>query len=299
MPEQQTADDRTGPAQEVALFLRERREQIAQRWADAAVFRTVFTVSRDEAVEAGRAVVEALAAVAATGRVEDSEADGFTVVREQLARTVRSRTRAGASTGQISAETDALRRPVTELLLDELAEAPADHVGECTTALAVLMGTLRLVMLETSTVAGEELINRQRLELLEIATPVIKLWEGIVAVPLIGTLDSARSQVVMETLLDAVVEQHARLAILDITGVPTVDSLVAQHLMKTVAAARLMGAECIVSGIRPAIAQTIVHLGIDLSSVLTRASLADALAYALQQQGARIVPRAVAAAESR
>ena len=150
-------------------------------------------------------------------------------------------------------------------------------------------------MLETTTVSGQELINRQRLEMLEIATPVIKLWEGIVAVPLIGTLDSARSQVVMETLLDAVVEQHARFAILDITGVPTVDSLVAQHLMKTVAAARLMGAECIVSGIRPAIAQTIVHLGIDLSSVLTRASLADALAYALQEQGAHIVANPAAA----
>ncbi|MFE6177125.1 STAS domain-containing protein [Streptomyces sp. NPDC056464] len=297
MPEQRTAEDRLGPAEVVGDFLRQRREKIAQRWADAAVFRTVFTVSRDEAVEAGRAVVEALAAVAASGRVEDSEADGFTVVREQLTRTAQSRARAGATAGQISAEMDALRPPVTDLLLDELAEAPAEHRRECATALTVLMGTLRLVMLESTTTAGQELINRQRLELLEIATPVIKMWEGIVAVPLIGTLDSARSQVVMETLLDAVVEQHARIAILDITGVPTVDSLVAQHLMKTVAAARLMGAECIVSGIRPAIAQTIVHLGIDLSSVLTRASLADALAYALQQQGAHIVLNPASAAE--
>ncbi|MGV9237227.1 STAS domain-containing protein [Streptomyces nigra] len=299
MPEQHTAKDRTDPKQEVAAFLRERREQIAQRWADAAVFRTVFTVSRDEAVEAGRSVVEALAAVAASGRIEDLEADGFAVVREQLARTAQARARAGATMGQISAEMEALRPPVTELLLDELPGAPADHVRECTTVLAVLMGTLRLVMLETTTVAGQDLINRQRLEMLEIATPVIKLWEGIVAVPLIGTLDSARSQVVMETLLDAIVEQHARIAILDITGVPTVDSLVAQHLMKTVAAARLMGAECIVSGIRPAIAQTIVHLGIDLSSIQTRASLADALAYALQQQGAHIVPSAGPVVEPR
>ncbi|MFE4582545.1 STAS domain-containing protein [Streptomyces chartreusis] len=295
MPEQQTAEGRIGPAEEVGDFLRLRREQIAQRWADAAVFRTVFTVSRDEAVEAGRAVVEALAAVASSGRVEDSEADGFMVVREQLARTAHSRARAGATIGQISAEMDALRQPVTDLLLEELSGKPAEHRRECATTLAVLMGTLRLVTLETTTVSGQELINRQRLEMLEIATPVIKLWEGIVAVPLIGTLDSARSQVVMETLLDAVVEQHARFAILDITGVPTVDSLVAQHLMKTVAAARLMGAECIVSGIRPAIAQTIVHLGIDLSSVLTRASLADALAYALQEQGAHIVANPAAA----
>ncbi|MFE9017516.1 STAS domain-containing protein [Streptomyces sp. NPDC007808] len=299
MPEQQSAEHQTDLAQEVATFLRERREQIAQRWADAALFRTVFTVSRDEAVEAGRTVVEALAAVAAAGRVEDAEADGFAVVREQLARMAQARARAGATMAQISAEMDALRPSVTDLLLDELSDTSAERLRECATALTVLMGTLRLVMLETTTVAGQELINRQRLELLEIATPVIKLWEGIVAVPLIGTLDSARSQVVMETLLDAVVEQNARIAILDITGVPTVDSLVAQHLMKTVAAARLMGAECIVSGIRPAIAQTIVHLGIDLSSVLTRASLADALAYALQQQGAHIVPNPASAAEPR
>lgn len=290
MPDQRTAKEQTNPVEELGTFLRRSREQIAQRWADAALFRTVFTVSRDEAVEAGRAVVEALAAVAAAGRLEDAEADGFAVVREQLARTAHSRARTGATLAQISAEMDALRPPVNDLLLDELSEAPAQHLRECTTALTVLMGTLRLVMMETAMSAGQDLIDRQRLELLEIATPVIKLWEGIVAVPLIGTLDSARSQVVMETLLGAVVEQHARIAILDITGVPTVDSLVAQHLMKTVAAARLMGAECIVSGIRPAIAQTIVHLGIDLSSVLTRASLADALAYALQQQGAHIVP---------
>ena len=150
------------------------------------------------------------------------------------------------------------------------------------------MGTLRLVAMQTALSEWQALSDRQRMQLMEVATPVIRLWDGIVAVPLIGTLDSARSQIVMETLLNAVVEQHARFAILDITGVPTVDSLVAQHLMKTVAAARLMGAECIVSGIRPAIAQTIVHLGLDLD-VITRASLADALGYALHQLGADIV----------
>jgi rsbT co-antagonist protein RsbR len=151
------------------------------------------------------------------------------------------------------------------------------------------MGTLRVVVMQTALSEGQALIDRQRLQLLEVATPVIKLWDGIVAVPLIGTLDSARSQVVMETLLESVVEQQARYAILDITGVPTVDSLVAQHLMKTVAAARLMGAECIVSGIRPAIAQTMVHLGLDLGTVVTRASLADALGYVLHQLGVGIV----------
>jgi rsbT co-antagonist protein RsbR len=299
VPEQDTAAHRRTPAEEVAGFLRDRQEQIAQRWADAALFRTVFTHSRDEAVEAGRAVVDALAAVATADSVEDAESGGFHVVRDQLARTAASRARAGSSITEISREVDALRLPVTELFLAEFPDAPAEHVRECTTTLTVLMGTLRLVVLETALSEGEEVIHRQRLQLLEVATPVIKLWEGIVAVPLIGTLDSARSQVVMETLLDSIVEQHARFAILDITGVPTVDSLVAQHLMKTVAAARLMGAECIVSGIRPPIAQTIVHLGIDLSSVLTRASLADALAYALGQQGADIVAREGAGSEYR
>jgi rsbT co-antagonist protein RsbR len=161
------------------------------------------------------------------------------------------------------------------------------------------MGTLRLVVMQTTVSAGEELIARQREQLLEVATPVIKLWEGVVAVPLIGTLDSARSQVVMENLLEAIVAERSQYAILDITGVPTVDSLVAQHLMKTVAAARLMGAECIVSGIRPAIAQTIVHLGIDLGSIVTRAGLADALAYALNRQGIVVSPRPVAGASPR
>ncbi|WP_037624385.1 STAS domain-containing protein [Streptomyces aureus] len=289
------ADHRTAvqqqesPAHEVGAFLRRRSEQIAQRWADEALFRTVFTVSRDEAVEAGRAVVEALASVAAADRAEDLGAAGFATVREQLARMAASRARTGAASVQIADEVAALRPAAYELLAADLADAPRAFAESCAVTLTALLGTLRLVVLETALSAGQELIDRQRLQLLEVATPVIKLWTGVVAVPLIGTLDSARSQVVMESLLDAVVSQQARFAILDITGVPTVDSLVAQHLMKTVAAARLMGAECVVSGIRPAIAQTIVHLGIDLGSVVTRASLADALEYALHRQGIAVV----------
>lgn len=274
---------------DVGKFLHRRREQIAQRWADEPLFRTVFTVSRDEAVEAGRVVVDALAQVAESGRVADTDAAGFTAVREQLTRMVASRARFGLTSGQVSTEVDGLRPPAVNLLVGDLHEATPEHLRECTTLLTVLMGTLRLVVLETSLSEGQALIDRQHLELLEAATPVIRLWDGIVAVPLIGTLDSARSQVVMETLLESVVDQQARFAILDITGVPMVDSLVAQHLMKTVAAVRLMGAECVVSGIRPAIAQTIVHLGLDLGTVVTRASLADALGYALNRLGADIV----------
>jgi rsbT co-antagonist protein RsbR len=131
----------------------------------------------------------------------------------------------------------------------------------------------------------EEMIQRQQRELLELSTPVVKLWEGVLAVPMIGTLDSERSQLVMEALLQRIVETGSELAIIDITGVPTVDTLVAQHLIKTVAAIRLMGADCIISGIRPQIAQTIVHLGIDLQGVTTKASLADALGTALKRSG--------------
>ncbi|PBC65772.1 hypothetical protein BKI49_00465 [Streptomyces sp. Tue6028] len=291
MADHEAAGERNSSAQEVGEFLRRRREQIAQRWADETLFRTVFTMSRDEAVEACRAVVEALAAVAVADQVDNLGAAGFIAVRDQLGRMVASRTRTGAGSTQIADEVAALRTPVAELLRSELEGSPSGRTEECSVTLTALMGTLRLVVLETALNAGQELIDRQRLQLLEVATPVIKLWDGVVAVPLIGTLDSARSQVVMESLLDAVVSQQARFAILDITGVPTVDSLVAQHLMKTVAAARLMGAECIVSGIRPAIAQTIVHLGIDLGSVITRASLADALAYALHEQGSVVVDR--------
>jgi rsbT co-antagonist protein RsbR len=299
VPEQEAAGTQGSPADEVGAFLRRRREQIAQRWADESMFRTVFTVSRDEAAEAARHVVDALADVADTGRMHDTDAAGFTVVREQLARMGAARSRAGFTTAQVSAEVDALRPPVLNLLIADLPDAPAEQIRDCTTALTVLMGTLRLVVLDTALSEGQALIERQQLQLLEVATPVIKLWDGIVAVPLIGTLDSARSQVVMETLLEAIVEQHARFAILDITGVPTVDSLVAQHLMKTVAAARLMGAECVVSGIRPAIAQTIVHLGLDLGTVVTRASLADALAYALHELGSGIISPATGGAGPR
>ncbi|MER6027147.1 STAS domain-containing protein [Streptomyces sp. NPDC001851] len=279
-------------ARRLGAFLERRREQIAQRWADAPLFRAVFTVSRDETVEACKAVVDALSDVASAGRLEDIEAPGFETVREQLGRMSGSRTRTGSSPAQIADEVAALRAPVAELLRAEFSDPSAPEAAENLLALTALMGTLRLVVMQTALSAGEELIARQRQQLLEVATPVINLWEGVVAVPLIGTLDSARSQVVMEALLEGIVSRRARYAILDITGVPTVDSLVAQHLMKTVAAARLMGAECIVSGIRPAIAQTIVQLGIDLGSVLTRASLADALAHALTQQGIEVSPRA-------
>src|SRR4051794_18563371 len=138
----------------------------------------------------------------------------------------------------------------------------------------------------------EELIKRQQQDLLELSTPVIKLFEGVLALPMIGTLDSARTQVVMESLLQRIVDTGSEIAIIDITGVPTVDTLVAQHLLKTVTAIRLMGADCIISGVRPQIAQTIVHLGVDLQGVTTKANLADALALALKRSGFTVSKKA-------
>jgi rsbT co-antagonist protein RsbR len=156
----------------------------------------------------------------------------------------------------------------------------------------VLLDQLGLYTAESFIKNREEIISRQQEEMLELSTPVVKLWEGVLALPMIGTLDSARTQIVMETLLQKIVETGAEVAIIDITGVPTVDTLVAQHLIKTVTAARLMGADCIISGIRPQIAQTIVHLGVDLGDVVTKASLADAFAVALQRRGLVLSTRA-------
>jgi len=150
-------------------------------------------------------------------------------------------------------------------------------------------GSAGLYTTEVYQKTREDVIVRQQEDMLELSTPVVKSWEGILALPLIGTLDSARTQVVMETLLQRIVETGSAVAILDITGVPTVDTLVAQHLLKTIAAARLMGADCIISGVRPQIAQTIVHLGVDLGNVTTKATLADGFALALQRTGQTVV----------
>ncbi|MFD6951912.1 hypothetical protein A6A08_10710 [Nocardiopsis sp. TSRI0078] len=273
-------------AKTVADLLRRRGEQIAQRWADLPFFQAVFTVTRDEAVEACHAVVDSLSAVAESGRVDDLEAPGFQPIREQLIAMTASRARSGLSTAQVDREVGALREAALELLA---ADAP-EEAGEARVQLVTLFATLRVMVVDTMLQENQEIVLRQRQQLLEMATPVIKLWDRLVAVPLIGMLDSARSQVVMENLLEAIVEHKATIVILDITGVSTVDSLVAHHLMKTVASARLMGAECVISGIRPAIAQTIVQLGLDLGPVTTRASLADALEWALERREGRDLP---------
>jgi rsbT co-antagonist protein RsbR len=198
-----------------------------------------------------------------------------------------SRARAGFSPSETATFVFSLKQPVFELIHRSLSKA--DDVARETWQATLALDRLGLLTIESYQKAREDVIMRQQQAMLELSTPVVTLWKDILALPLIGTLDSERTQVVMESLLERIVETGAAIAILDITGVPTVDTLVAQHLLKTVAAARLMGADCIISGIRPQIAQTIVHLGVDLTSVVTKATLADAFAIALTRTGLAVV----------
>jgi rsbT co-antagonist protein RsbR len=205
-------------------------------------------------------------------------------VRELLADLSMSRARHGFSSSETATFVFSLKRPLFARLDRELGQ-DARAIAEETWAVTRLLDALGLYTTEIYQKGREEVIVRQQEELMELSTPVVELWEGVLALPLIGTLDSNRTQVVMESLLQEIVDKKTSVAIIDITGVPTVDTLVAQHLLKTVAAARLMGADCIISGIRPQIAQTIVHLGVDLGDVVTKPSLADALTVALSRTG--------------
>jgi rsbT co-antagonist protein RsbR len=208
-------------------------------------------------------------------------------VREMLADLSRTRARQGFTPSEMALFVFSLKQPLFEMLRAESGTDGARLADE-TWTLSTLLDKLGLYTTEVFQKGREEVIARQQEEMLELSTPVVQLWDGILALPLIGTLDSGRTQVVMENLLEKIVETGAGIAVIDITGVPTVDTLVAQHLLKTVAAARLMGAECIISGIRPQIAQTIVHLGVSLDEVVTKASLADAFAVALERTGRRV-----------
>jgi rsbT co-antagonist protein RsbR len=210
----------------------------------------------------------------------------FAPVREFLGQISGDRARRGFSPAETATFVLSLKQPIFETLRAHISHA-SELAEEIWTSTRVL-DQLALHTTEIYQRSREEVIARQQTEMLELSTLVVMLWKGVLALPLIGTLDSERTQIVMENLLQRIVETGSVIAILDITGVPTVDTLVAQHLLKTVAAARLMGADCIISGIRPQIAQTIVHLGVDLNAVTTKSSLADAFAVALRRLGLTI-----------
>lgn len=204
--------------------------------------------------------------------------------KEMLGELSRSRALQGFSASETATFVFSLKRPLFHQIRRAFQSQP-EKLASATWMLTELLDNLGLYTTEVYQKSREEVIKRQQEELLELSTPVVKLWEGILALPIIGTLDSARTQVVMESLLQAIVQTNSRVAIIDITGVPTVDTVVAQHLLKTVTAARLMGADCIISGVRPQIAQTIVHLGINLLDVTTKATLSAAFSVALQRLG--------------
>ena len=208
--------------------------------------------------------------------------------REMLGNLSRSRALQGFSPSETATFIFSLKQPLFNALNRDKQLSPA-QVAQITWSTTLLLDELGLFTLEIFQKSREEVILRQQREISELSTPVVKLWDGVLALPLIGTLDSERTQVVMENLLQTIVDSEAEIAIIDITGVPTVDTLTAQHLLKTVAAARLMGADCLISGIRPQIAQTMVHLGVELN-VVSKATLADAFQLALQRTG-RVVTR--------
>ena len=220
---------------------------------------------------------------------DNLDAPEWRSVRDLLEDLSRDRALQGSSASETAMFVFALKEPLFALLRQEL-RTDADALASETWITSRLIDRLGLFTIECYARTREEVISRQQQELLELSTPLVELWEGILALPLIGTLDSSRTQIVMESLLQRIVASRAEIAIIDITGVPTVDTLVAQHLIKTISAARLMGADCILSGIRPQIAQTIVHLGLELN-VVSKATMADALALALRRSGKTIIDR--------
>jgi rsbT co-antagonist protein RsbR len=220
----------------------------------------------------------------AHGRLDDLNDKVWDPVKQFLEEISRSRVLQGFDSSETAMFIFSLKRPLFARISKDLIKDPEALANEIWNSTS-LLDSLGLLTVRAFQKSREQVINRQQQEMLELSTPVVKLWEGVLALPMIGTLDSARTQIVMESLLQRIVDTGSELAIIDITGVPTVDTLVAQHLLKTVTAIRLMGADCIISGVRPQIAQTIVHLGVDLQGVTTKASLADALALALKRNG--------------
>ena len=276
--------------QTLRKIIAQSQKELLAEWVQAQLSATTLRsdlMKESELREQSRELLALLQAAIASGDISQIDRSDWTSVRDFLAKVSRSRAQQGFSPSETATFVLSLKQPLFSLLRTELskdAQALADEVWTTTN----LLDKLALLTVESYVKSREELIQRQQREMMELSTPVVQLWENILALPLIGTLDSERTQIVMESLLQKIVETGASIAIIDITGVPTVDTLVAQHLLKTVAAARLMGADCIISGIRPQIAQTIVHLGVNLSDVTTKASLADAFSIALKRTQARL-----------
>jgi rsbT co-antagonist protein RsbR len=270
----------------VADLLQDQASTIRTEW-EAQLETYTLGSRRMRKDEQGRQCDDFLAAFTKAMRGEDPgnmEARSWNEVRTVLDDISSSRTKAGSTCSETASFVFSVKQPIFAVLRAGLA-GQAELLARAFWTTSTILDSLGLYTVEVFQRSRDQIVARQQQELLELSTPVITLWQGILALPLIGTLDSMRAQVVMENILQKIVDTGATIAIIDITGVPTVDTMVAQHLMKTIAAARLMGADCIISGIRPQIAQTIVHLGVDLNNVITKASLADAFLVALERTG--------------
>ena len=266
---------------DIVKVLQKKKKQILEDWingqiTDAGLRESLM--SNDELREQSNELLNALLNNLTESNISDPQSSDFEPVHEILSGISISRERQGFSPTETGIYVFSLRDALLKTLQSEIKNDAASLL-EGSARINRMMDQLGIITFETFIKGREEVILRQTDEITEISTPVIQVWEGILALPIIGTLDSARTQIVMENLLQQIVETESTIAILDISGVPAVDTLVAQHLIKTVAATRLMGAECIISGIRPEIAQTVVHLGIDLSNIITKATLASALKY--------------------
>jgi len=272
----------------IPRILKTHEADLLEEWLreQRSAFRAGSKISESELRTQSREFLSLLQEATQGGNITDVQGPSYGRVRDVLGDVSRSRSLQGFRPSETATFVFSLKRPLFALIRKELATDP-ESMAAVTWSATELLDKLGLYTTEVYQKSREEVIARQQEELLELSTPVVKLWDGILALPMIGTLDSARTQIVMESLLQRIVETGADIAIIDITGVPTVDTLTAQHLLKTVTAARLMGADCIISGIRPQIAQTIVHLGVDLSAVTTKATLADAFRRALEMRGQR------------
>jgi rsbT co-antagonist protein RsbR len=272
----------------LAKVFRQHESNLLESWLEGIYSRQVRRdkAGENETRQQASRLIQLIATAAEKGAGQDMNTTTWADVRSLLSEISASRARQGFSPTETATFVFSIKEPLFRAMRQEAVSA--DELVEATAMAGVLFDQLGLYTIEEFQKSREQVIMRQQQELLELSTPVVQLWKDVLALPLIGTLDSARTQVVMESLLQKIIETGASIAIIDITGVPTVDTLVAQHLLKTVAAARLMGADCIISGIRPQIAQTIVHLGVNLEDVITKANLADAFMVALKRTGASL-----------
>jgi rsbT co-antagonist protein RsbR len=276
-------------ATRISQLIQQHEAEIGSQWIsqlEAMIVRGTSS-SREQLRMHCQQFLAAFAVATGDGELENIEHRSWDEVRDLLTEISSTRAKSGSTPSETASFVFSLKQPLFVQLTTAFAEEPAT-LAAASWAVSSLLDKFGLFTIEVFQKARDQIIVRQQQELLELSTPVVKLWNGILALPLIGTLDSARTQVVMENILQKIVDTGAEIAIIDITGVPMVDTLVAQHLMKTIAAARLMGADCIISGIRPQIAQTIVHLGVNLEDVVTKATLADAFLVALERTGASV-----------